>query len=70
MGFIIVIIAFGFFVGFFALIFPQKFWEWLYFGFKPYNKGKLGWQGKGFIRLCAAILILLIGKMFIEWVNT
>ncbi|RUT33412.1 hypothetical protein EJP77_07120 [Paenibacillus zeisoli] len=70
MGFVIVTIAFGFFVGFFALIFPQKFWEWLYFGLKPYNKGQLGLRGKGILRLCSVILLVLIGKMFMDWVNT
>ncbi|WP_433944469.1 hypothetical protein [Paenibacillus sp. SN-8-1] len=70
MGLIFASIAFGIMVGLFALIFPQKFWEWLYFGLKPYNKGRLGWQGKGFIRLCAGILVLLVGVIFIDWVNT
>ncbi|USB32987.1 hypothetical protein [Paenibacillus sp. YPG26] len=69
MGVFLIIIAFGFFAGFFALIFPQKFWEWLYFGLKPYNKGKLGWRGKGFIRICAIILMLLIGKMSVQHFN-
>ncbi len=64
--FSIIVCGFGFIVGLFALLLPQRFWKWFYLGIKPYRKkGPLRWywrlivQGVGLFLVVISIIRLV-----------